>query len=286
MKNKEPLLGAHLSIADGFDKVITEAKKIGCTAVQFFSKSNRQWQAKLLEPDQVSRFKKAVINSPIKSIIIHACYLINIGSTDPKISNKSIQALCHELERAAMLGADALVLHPGSHKENTPQGCIDIIANNINKVLDMVPMSQTKLILETMAGQGSSIGHSFEQLFSIYQQIAQKDRIGICLDTCHMFAAGYDIATKTGYENVMQNLDVLFGLHKIGAIHLNDSKKGCGSHVDRHEHIGKGHIGLDVFRQIINDTRLAHVPKILETPLDHPDDHARNIHIIKELIII
>ncbi len=284
MKNKELLLGAHLSIAGGFEKTIAEAQQIGCTAVQFFSKSNRQWLAKPLDSATALRFRQAVINSPIKQVIIHACYLINIGSSDLKISTQSTQALYHELERAVMLDADALVLHPGSHKENSPQVCMDNIANNINTVLAMIPLGKTKLLLETMAGQGSSIGHTLEQLAYIYKQITYKDRVGICLDTCHMFAAGYDIATEKGYHDTIQQLDNLFGLDKIGAIHLNDSKKALGSCVDRHEHIGKGYIGLDGFRLIINDTRLEHIPKILETPLDHPEDHQRNIQVVKELI--
>lgn len=284
MKNEQLLLGAHLSIAKGLDYAIAEGQKIGCTAIQFFSKSNRQWQAKPLTQNQVAQFKQARENSTIKQVIIHACYLINIGSSDSKIATLSVNALCDELERADVLQAEALVLHPGSHKNNSPEQCLDNIINNINLALNKVNTSKTKLLLETMAGQGSSVGHTFEQLAYIYQHIARKNKVGICLDTCHMFAAGYDITTHAGYQEVMTKIEKLIGLENIGAIHINDSKKTLGSRIDRHEHIGKGCIGLNGFSYIIHDPRLTPVPKILETPLDHPDDHARNIQVIKELM--
>ncbi len=278
------LLGAHMSIAGGLDQAIIQADQIGCTAVQFFSKSNRQWYAKPLTSANITQFKKTVDSSSIQATIIHASYLINIGSPDQQTSSRATAALQDELIRAEQLAVDYLVFHPGSHKQEGETACLDRIAHNINLILSQVEAGTTKLLLETMAGQGSSVGHTFEQLAYIYQTIEQKDRVGICLDTCHVFAAGYDISFRAGYEQVLASFDTIIGLDKLHTIHINDSKKPFGSHVDRHEHIGKGALGPEPFRYIFNDKRLAHIPKILETPKDSIEDDIQNLRRIKKLI--
>lgn len=278
------LLGAHMSISGGLDQAIVKADQIGCTAVQFFSKSNRQWYAKPLTSADIRQFKKAVGDSSIQATIIHASYLINIGSPDGQTSKRATAALQDELIRAEQLAIDYLVFHPGSHKQEGEAACLDRIAHNINLILSQVEAGTTKLLLETMAGQGSSVGHTFEQLASVYRAIEQKDRVGICLDTCHIFAAGYDISSRSGYEQVLASFDATIGLDKLHALHINDSKKPFGSRVDRHEHIGKGALGPEPFRYIFNDKRLAHIPKILETPKDSIEDDIQNLRRIKKLI--
>ena len=278
------LLGTHMSISGGLDQAIIQADQIGCTAVQFFSKSNRQWYAKPLTSTDIKQFKKAVAHSSIQATIIHASYLINIGSPDGQLSKRATAALQDELIRAEQLAVDYLVFHPGSHKKKGEIACLDRIAHNINSILSQVETGTTKLLLETMAGQGSSVGHTFEQLAHIYQAIEQKERVGICLDTCHIFEAGYDISSQTGYEQVLALFDDIIGLDKLHALHINDSKKPLGARVDRHEHIGQGALGLDPFRCIFNDTRLAHLPKILETPKNSIQDDIQNLQRIKKLI--
>jgi deoxyribonuclease-4 len=279
------LIGMHLSISGGLHQAITRAEELNCSAVQFFSKNNRQWHTSSLSIDEIDRFKQALANSPtVLSTIIHASYLINIGSSDTAISQRATIALQDELSRAQQLGVDSLVFHPGSHKDSSDIECLDQIALNINHILSHVEPGKTKLLIETMAGQGTNVGYTFEQLLHIYRQIDQKNRIGFCLDTCHIFAAGYDISSSEAYEKVIAQFDSILGLQNLYVIHLNDSKKELGSRVDRHEHIGKGLLGIEAFKYIMNDSRLQHIPKILETPIDHPSDNLMNITTIRDLI--
>lgn len=285
MKQEIPLLGAHLSISEGFTPMIAHAESLGCTAIQFFSKSNRQWHVKPLCINEVNIFKQTLKNSSIRSVTVHASYLINLASPNKENRDKASLALKDELIRAQQLEADFLVLHPGSHKETSIYDSLIQAANCINTILDQTEHGKTKLLLETMAGQGSTVGRTFQELAYIYDKIEKKERVGICLDTCHIFAAGYNIRSQEGYETTIRSFKDILGLEQLGVIHINDSKTPLGSHIDRHEHIGQGHIGLNTFTYIINDKRLKHVPKILETPLDHPDDHARNLQILKNLII-
>ncbi len=279
------LIGMHLSINGGLDQAISRAEELNCSAVQFFSKSNRQWQAKPLSEEEIEKFKLAVANSPtIQSTIIHASYLINIGSPDQPSAQKATIALQDELIRAQQLDVDHIVFHPGSHKEGPLDNCLDQIASNINLIFKNVKASKTKLLIETMAGQGTNVGYTFEQLSHIYNKIDQKNRIGFCLDTCHIFAAGYDISSVDAYKTVISKFDTILGLQNLHVIHLNDSKKELGSRVDRHEHIGKGRLGLEAFRYIMNDQQLKHITKILETPVESLDDNLRNLTTIRELI--
>ncbi|MEX0849606.1 MAG: deoxyribonuclease IV [Candidatus Dependentiae bacterium] len=281
-KKQTLLLGAHMSIAGGIEQSILRAEQIGCTAVQFFSKSNRQWKTKPLTESEITAFKETFKKSSITSATIHASYLINIGSPNAETSNRSRDALADEFNRAQQLGVDHLVFHPGSHLKKSEPDCLQRIAEQINYILEGSTQNNTLLTLETMAGQGTNVCYSFEHLAYILEKVEQKNRIGICLDTCHIFAAGYDIKEK--YQEVMQSFDDIIGLKYLKVIHINDSKKPCGSRVDRHEHIGEGQIGLEAFKQLMNDPRLAYISKILETPKDSAEDDIKNIATLKALI--
>lgn len=283
MEKKQLLLGAHMSISGGFEKAFDRAESIGCTAMQIFTKSNRQWNAKKIDPEQAHAFCQADKKSSVAITITHATYLINIGSPDQETRTKSIKALIDELERCDILNIPCLVLHPGSFTNSS----IEIALNNIVESLDAAfAQSSTKamVLLEIMAGQGSTTCYTFEQLAYILKNSSHKKRLGICFDTCHAFAAGYDFRTPATYQALWKSFDEIIGLEHLRAIHLNDSKKELGSRVDRHEDIGKGQLGLEAFELIMNDERLFDVPKILETPQDDLQDYAKNMEILRQLI--
>lgn len=277
------LLGAHMSIAGGLEKAIERGESIGCTAIQIFSKSNRQWAAKKINEIEIEAFKNARKNSFIKSVIIHASYLINLGSPDKTVVHKSIKALTEELERAEQLNIHHVVLHPGAHIKSGEAVCLEQISDNLNTVFDAVPGS-SGILLETMAGQGSSVCYTFEQLATLYQKSLYKKRFGICFDTCHAFAAGYDFRTKNSYEKLWKEFDAILGLDLLKAMHINDSKKELGSRVDRHEEIGLGAIGQTAFKLLFNDKQFFDVPKILETPKDDLEHYLKNMQLIESLI--
>lgn len=281
------LLGAHMSSAGGFDKAIERGTSIDCTCIQIFTKSNRQWADKPISPEQAEAFLAAWRNSPIKQVVAHASYLINLGSTTPKTVAYSQQALKNELLRCDILHIPYLVLHPGSSSQGNEQACLAQITQILNQVLEEYD-GNTMLLLETMAGQGSSVGHRFEQIATMLHGIKNKRRVGVCVDTCHLFSAGYDLRTPQTYHAVWQQFDALIGLEKLKVIHINDSKKELGSRVDRHEHIGMGKLGKEAFALLFNDERFFDIPKILETPKSDTQplaDDAMNMQIIKELIL-
>ncbi len=277
------LLGAHVSVEGGFDQAIKRGESIHCTTIQIFTKSNRQWNAKPISNEQAQLFKQAHQESIIGPIVAHGTYLINIGSADKELSNKSVQAVAMELERCNELGIDYFVLHPGSSVNSTEKECLQRISDNLNDIMSKTK-SNTILLLENMAGQGSVVGYKFEQLKAIHEQSEFKNRIGYCFDTCHAFAAGYDFRAPHAYEKMWKEFDDILGLKNLKAIHLNDSKKELGSRVDRHEEIGKGQLGLEPFSLLINDERFYDIPKILETPSDDLTDYAANMAIIKGLM--
>lgn len=281
---KRLLLGAHMSIADGFDAACLQAQAIGCTTMQIFTKSNRQWKAKALTQQEVSAFKQAQQLTDITLVVAHASYLINIGSIDTKILHTSKEALAIELERCALLEIPYLVLHPGSYVTGNAQTCLTQIADVLDEILSVHQHQNPMIVLETMAGQGTTVGETFEQLAWIQKNMTHKERLGFCLDTCHLFAAGYPLHTEKDYYETLQAFDTVLGLQSIKTIHLNDSKKPCGSHVDRHEHLGKGHVGKDIFRLLLNDPRFFDVPKILETPIDDAGNHALNMRYALSLL--
>jgi deoxyribonuclease-4 len=278
------LAGAHMSIAGGIYKALERGKRVGCRTIQIFLKNNNQWKAKALEEQDRLLFQKTQERSGIRPVVAHDSYLINLASPDPHLYRKSFNAFVEEMKRANFLGIPYLVLHPGAHKGEGAQKGIKRVAKALRRALDLVE-PPVMVLLENTAGQGTSLGNRFEQLAAIFEQIRNPDRVGVCLDTCHAFAAGYDIRTEDGYEETIGELGRLIGVKKILAFHVNDSKKDLGSHVDRHFHIGKGFIGLDAFRFLVNDHRFAEVPKILETPKGIGDrQDMRNLATLRSLL--
>jgi deoxyribonuclease-4 len=280
--NHEPLIGAHLSISKGLDDVFRQADELSCTTLQLFTKSGRQWHAKPLAELEIAAFKAAHKAHNHMPLVAHASYLINIGSPDATLAHKSTAALAEELERCEQLGIHYLVLHPGSHRETNIESCLERIAHNLTTVLHKVPGS-AMILLETMAGQGSTVGSRFEELGAILKKTNHNPRLGVCLDTCHVFAAGYDFTTPEGYAKLWHEFDTQIGKRTLKVIHMNDSQKPCGSRIDRHCDIGTGAIGNAGFRMIMQDEALAHIPKILETPKESLDDDARNLDALRKL---
>lgn len=272
-----------MSIAGKLAHALVDGQSIGCTAIQIFTHSNRQWKIPPFKEEAVQEFKLVWQQTNIQSVVVHASYLLNIGSADKAIQKRSAQALIEELRRCALLDIPYLILHPGSAARSTPTASLEAIANNLDEVLETVP-GKTMILLENMAGQGAILGASFEELALIRTHAHHKTRIGYCFDTCHAFAAGYDFRTPATYKNMWQQFDDILGLQHLKTIHLNDSKKELGSRVDRHEDIGKGALGLEAFRLLMHDAALAHIPKILETPLKEGlQDYVRNLNVLNEL---
>lgn len=282
-KNAKILLGAHVSIAGGLDQAIIRGLELDCTTIQIFTQNNRSWNNKKLSDLEINNFIKAQKNSNISVVVSHASYLINIGSTNNTIVDKSINTLTEELNRCESLKIPYLVLHPGSSSSSNEKDSIKAISNNINKIFKQ-NNSKTMILLETASGQGSSVGYTFEQLASIKEKIEDTNRIGICVDTCHIFTAGYDIRDFESYNKMWDKFHQILDINSLKVIHLNDSKKGLYSKIDRHEHIGKGLIGLNAFGFIMNDKRFIDIPKILETPKDNIFSDIENLNLLKSLI--
>lgn len=284
-KASSVLLGAHMSIAGGLDRAIERGLSVECTAMQIFTKNNNQWNGKPLTAGEIERFKTAWEQSPIQTVFAHDCYLINLASPDALNYRKSIKAFADEMLRAERLSLSYLVTHPGAHLGTGESKGLKRVAESLNRLHDKTPGFRLQVLLEITAGQGSSLGYRFEHLAEIISQLEQPDRVGICFDTCHAFAAGYDISSPVGYKRTMKDFDRIIGLAKLKVFHLNDSKKPLGSRVDRHEHIGKGHLGLTPFSLILNDRRFRKIPKVLETPKG-PDlaEDRENLTILRSLL--
>ena len=255
-----------MSIAGGVHIAIERARSIDCTAMQMFVKNNMQWFARPLARDEIRAFLEHQQRAELPSIFAHANYLINLAATNPLFHANSIRALSEELTRADQLELPFLVLHPGAHRGDGEEAALEKIIASIDKVYRKIPKTKTKIALETTAGQGSCLGHRFEHLAHIMDNVREPERLCVCLDTAHIFAAGYDISSESAVRKTFREFDQKIGLDRLAAIHLNDSKSGCGSRVDRHEHIGKGRIGLAPFRFIMRSRRLNKIPKVLETP--------------------
>ncbi len=260
------ILGAHLSIAGGLHKSLELADKYNCNALQIFTKNSNTWKERVLKEEEIVKFRKRRKKLKIQQIASHTSYLINIASPDRELWTKSVEALEKELFRSALLKIPMVVLHPGAHRGTGEKAGISRITAAINDVFEKTATTNTVLLLETTAGQGTQIGYRFEQLAEIAETVENKERLGFCLDTCHIFAAGYDIRDTSSYEKTLKEFNQILGLNRLFLMHLNDSKKPLGSKVDRHEHIGEGHIGGNAFRLIMNDHRLENIPKIIETP--------------------
>jgi deoxyribonuclease-4 len=282
-KSKPLLLGAHMSIAGGFDKAIERGESIDCTTIQIFTKSNRQWNAKPITQEQADLFIAKLKDSSIKTVVAHAMYLLNLASPDHKLWHGSITAVAQELERCNILEIPYLVVHPGSRLTLSLDEGLGRVTTAINRIFEK-NTGKTMLLLENMAGQGSSVCSKFEELAQVLEGVEHKRRIGVCIDTCHAFAAGYDFRTKQTYKEFWRKVDETVGLACVKAIHLNDSKGELGCKVDRHEEIGDGKIGMEAFGLLMNDAHLQGVPKILETPNGDLKDFQKNMLVLKKLL--
>jgi deoxyribonuclease-4 len=279
------LVGSHVSIAGGLHKAFDMAQEIGCTAVQIFTKNANRWYAKPLAQPQIAQFAAAWKASDVVAIAAHDAYLINLASPKPDLQKRSQQALCVELERCEQLRIPYLVIHPGSHVGTGEAAGLQRVIDSLDLIHARTSGYACRILLETTAGQGSALGYQFEHLARIRERVHTPERLGVCLDTCHIFAAGYDLRTAAGYQTTMAAFDRIIGLQHLNVIHVNDSAKDLGSRVDRHEGIGRGRIGLAGFRQLVQDARLASVPKILETPKgkDVVASDRENLRILREL---
>jgi deoxyribonuclease-4 len=282
---QKPLLGAHISIAGGVDQAVLRGYRLRCETIQVFVKSNVQWKMCALTHEERSRFDAARKTSGISPVFAHSSYLINLASADRAVLRRSVSSLKEELRRAAELDLPFIVLHPGAHGGVGEREGIKKIAVGLDEAAAESPDKKVKILLETTAGQGSSVGGRFEHLAEIMAAVGRPERLGVCFDTCHVFAAGYDIRTGEGYERVMDAFDRRIGLGGIMAFHLNDSRGPLGSRLDRHEQIGKGMLGLRAFEILLNDRRFAGVPMVLETPKGKGmEADRRNLKILRGLL--
>jgi deoxyribonuclease-4 len=273
-------VGAHMSVAGGAHKALQRGKDVGCTVVQVFTKNASQWAAKPISPEDATLFKSTCQETGYQScdLVAHDSYLINLATPDDALWEKSLAAFGHELDRCATLGIPGLVTHAGAHMGSGEERGLERIAAGLDKVLSERPGQDVTVLLETTAGQGTCLCYCFEHLASVLEMLPaeHRQRVGICWDTCHLYAAGIDFTDEYKYERMVESFDRIVGLDKLKAIHMNDSKKGLGSRVDRHDHIGKGALGLEPFRHIMNDARLTHLPKILETPKGEAGEETAN----------
>ncbi|HEY5707066.1 MAG TPA: deoxyribonuclease IV [Terrimicrobiaceae bacterium] len=265
-QDKEPLLGAHVSTAGGVASAIDRACAIGCTAMQIFVKNNMQWFAKPLGTAEVRAFREHPLRNSLRTVFGHSGYLINLAASDPRLHELSMRSLCEELVRANQLGLPFLVLHPGAHMGQGVEAGLEKVVASLNAICEVAPGAETRIALETTAGQGSSLGRTFEELAFILRNCSEPERFCVCIDTAHLFAAGYDLGEDDGILRTFAQFKRLIGFKHLAAIHMNDSKAAAGSRVDRHEHIGKGKIGLNAFRYIMREPRFRNIPKVIETP--------------------
>jgi deoxyribonuclease IV len=259
-------LGSHMSIAGGLPLAVDRAVLHRCEALQIFTKSSNQWRARSLPPAEIARFRDKVERSGIRPVVAHASYLINLATSDPALRERSLAAFGEELDRAEALGLAGVVIHPGCHTTGTEEDGIRLVADAVRALLRDRRRAKTQVILEHTAGQGTSLGWQFEQLARMVERLDGHARVGICLDTCHLWAAGYDLGSAAGYRATFEAFDRIVGLDRLRVFHVNDSKKPLGSRRDRHDHIGKGTMGIEAFRRLVNDARFAELPMLLETP--------------------
>lgn len=282
-----PPLGAHMSIAGGYYKAVEAAAELGMDCVQLFTKNNNQWNGKALSPEDVASFKNAIAQSGLKLPCAHDSYLINLASPDSALWERSLAAYIIELERADALGLNGVVMHPGSFVTSTEAEGIEKVIRGLNEAHRATRRLSVQTWVETTAGQGSNLGHRFEQIQQILAGMDQPERVGVCVDTCHIFAAGYPLGTLQDYTATFDQFDRLIGVDRIRAFHLNDSVKGLGSRVDRHARIGGGELGLEPFRFLLNDPRFQEVPMYMETPKGDEEGElldAINLRTLRSLI--
>lgn len=284
---KGPLLGAHMSIAGGVQNALLQGKEVGCETVQIFTKSSRQWTAKPLSEEEIAKFRAAKEETGITTVVAHDSYLYNFAAPNEILRKKSVAGLIDEMQRCEALGVAFLIAHPGAHVGSGEDAGIKAIAKSIDEMHKACPGFTTQLAIEITAGQGSNLGYKFNQVQQIIDATKAPERLRVCFDTEHAFAAGYDLRSQDGYERTFTEFHETIGLDRLVAFHLNDSKKDLGCRVDRHEHIGKGFLGLETFRLLLNDQRFWGLPMCLETPksADCHEDR-ENLSILHSLLAV
>jgi deoxyribonuclease-4 len=261
-----PRFGAHMSVAGGLPCAVERGIVHGCQAIQIFAKNASQWRGRILPADEIASFRKKLRASGMAPAVSHASYLINLATSSPALRRLSVDAMADELDRAEALGLLGVVLHPGCYTRGSEADGIELIADALLELLTGRCRAKAMVLLEHTAGQGTALGATFEQMAAIIDRVHGHRRVGVCLDTCHLLASGYDIASAEGYRRTFDDFGSIVGFQRLKVFHLNDSKKPLGSRIDRHEHIGQGHIGLEGFRRLINDPRFEDLPMLLETP--------------------
>lgn len=283
MRREDLLIGAHTSAAGGVHNALIEGQKIGATTIQLFTSNQKQWKGRNFTNEDLDKWFKTLDETGLKDIMSHDSYLINLGAPDPEILEKSRAAFKQEIERCQALKLSYLNFHPGSAVNESREQCLNLIVESLLECAPLVEKGQLTLLIEATAGQGSQIGYRFEELDYIIDRTSKKMPIGVCIDTCHVFAAGYDIRTKEGWDNVLKEFDSIVGLEYLRAFHLNDSQKGLGTRVDRHAYIDKGLIGFESFKFLVNDPRTRKLPMYLETP-GGPEEWVKEITMIRNAI--
>jgi deoxyribonuclease-4 len=278
-----PRIGIHAPIAGGLHSALLKSKELGCEAVQIFSRNPRGWRARPLTPEEVERFRTLRAETGIAPVVIHCNYLVNLAAANPDILEKSRASFREEVERGLALGADYLVVHPGSAKGSCEADAIRVCAESLKIACEGLELGEFRILLENTAGQGECIGHRFEHLRDIIRDCAELN-LGVCFDTAHAFTAGYDFRDEDGLAATMESLERSVGARSVRAVHFNDSKADYNSRVDRHWHIGEGHIGAEALRRVARHPLLAHAAFLLETPQDETGDDARNLHMLRSFV--
>lgn len=278
------LLGVHVSIAGHIYEAVARAAALGCNTMQIFPRDPQQWRKTKLKPEDIAEFRRLRSLHRINPVFVHIPYLINLASPYNVLYRGSIKAYIEDIKDCYALGAEYIVTHMGSHKKSGEEKGIKRITSALNKVLEKTKDKPVTVLLENTAGAGSWLGYVFEHQRRIIDSIEDKSRVGVCLDTCHAFAAGYDLATPAGYEQTIKELDGVVGLERLKLVHLNDAQDDLGSHRDRHTHIGKGRIGMEGFKRLLNDKRIKHAAFILETPKETADSDKNNLLTVRKLV--
>jgi deoxyribonuclease-4 len=279
------LLGAHVSIAGGIHNAVDRGVGSGCGVIQIFTQNSNQWKGKAVSPADAKLFRDKLAASGISHVVSHDIYLINLAAAPGEVKDKSLIAFREEMQRCAALGIEKIVMHPGSHNGDGEETGIRRICEAFDQLFAEVPEYTGKVLLENTAGQGTNLGYRFDHLKAIIEGSSYPSRFGVCFDTCHAFASGYPIADRDGYRRTFDEFDAALGIDRLMAFHLNDSKKGLGCKVDRHEHIGAGALGLEPFRFILNDAQFKLVPKFIETPKGDADEmDAVNLKLLRSLV--
>ncbi|HEY7155761.1 MAG TPA: deoxyribonuclease IV [Gemmataceae bacterium] len=267
-----PLFGAHMSIAGGCHNALLEAQAKGCDTVQLFTRAPSQWTGRELSDDDAHLFRRTLRQTRLRLPMVHDCYLTNLASPDEALYRRSLETFLAELRRVERLGLRYLIMHPGAHLDSGEEAGLSRVAAALDEIHTRTPTSKVRVLLETTAGQGSTLGHRFEHLARILSLVAEPDRVGVCFDTCHVFAAGYALAPAAEYQATMRAFDRTIGLGRLRVFHVNDSLRPQGSRVDRHAHIGRGEMGLEPFRLLVNDRRFRNRPMVLETPKEGKEE--------------